>query len=915
MGGVLVLIYPNFLQRSLRLRILVMSTLFSLVFGAVLLVLMAKYYTEQHQRQVIAETQASNAVLSQMIDTTLSHRKDALIQFSSLLHNGQALHSVEQLQAMLDQRIVLHHMFNGGLLVLDAQARGLVDSPTFPGRVGTSYQDRPHVMWVAETREPLISSPFLGRRLQTPIFIVNTPILSEDHQLLGFMIGIMRLEQDQLIEKMFEKFKRENERAYLIDLDQGLFVSSSDPQFIFQPIDQWLDASLINALENKQTSGKALNMNGKPVFFSAQPLAQTNWAQVSIIEQSEMLAATHQMLRDMLIIGLVLFLVGLPLFYVLMRRQLKPLCKAAEHLNLSPHQPVPFNETCNQLDEVGQLIHALNGLIKDQGYQREKLEKARQAAEQADATKSRFLAVMSHEIRTPLAGIMGLAEIGISPNNSAEKMRDCLKKIHFSGESLRDLLNDILDLSKLDAGQLNIQAQPFYLKGLIVQLENQFAALAQQKGLTFKIDACESLKPAYCGDRQRIVQVLTNLLSNALKFTDQGKIVLTLQACGDSALPSETNQAWLSFRFEDSGIGISPEQQKRLFQPFQQGDDSVSQFYGGTGLGLSISQELVKLMGGDAIALTSELGKGSCFCFDLPLGECTAAQTAEAKNDWYDTKTPRLPVLSCVTASILIVEDVEINRQVLMEWLTGMGFDCYLAENGEEAVKMVKDTTVDLVLMDKQMPVMNGLEASRIIRSFKPDLPIIGISADVSVEARTLALRAGMNELVSKPLDNQNLLAIIKGLLRLDESSLPPSLPSSDAVIQLPANPSWINPEQGLACANHQVGLYNQMLQGFKAQWPNENSALLAQLELLGSMKQDTRVPSQDYRQAWLDFFKQLHRLKGLCSTLGATGLVLLLENLEEIIAHYDLPDKLFIEKWQDAVAQTLALLEPPSED
>lgn len=902
--------FLNFLQRSLRLRILLMMMFFSSVLVSVLLMLMAKLYTEQHQRQVIAETQTANAVLSQMVDTTLSNRKTALIQFSSLLHDGEQLLPTNQLQAMLDQRIVLHHMYNGGLLILDAEAMGLVDSPILPGRVGTNYSDRPHVVWVSQQREAYISSPFLGRRLQAPIFIVNTPILSETDQLLGYMIGIMLLEQDEFMIKVFEKFKREQERAFLIDLEQRVFVSSTDPQFVFQAIEDWLDESLIKALENKKTSGHAFSMSGETIFFSASPLAQTEWIQVSVIDPSSLLEPTRKMLFDMLLLGLLLFVIGMPLLYLLITRQLKPLRHAAKSLKNSPDGLLPYQPNPLQQDEVGQLIKALNDSLHFQQAQRKELVKARQDAELAHATKSRFLAVMSHEIRNPLAGILGLAEIGVKSSSSVEKMQDCLKKIYFSGENLHQLLNDSLDISKLDAGHLQIQSKPFDLKQLLNDIHHQYAPLAQQKGLDWSMAVNVSLKPAYCGDRQRLLQVLNNLIGNAIKFTEKGGVILTVGG-EDVADANCAKQACLSFSVEDSGIGMPLEQQALLFQPFQQGSDSVSQFYGGSGLGLFICQDLVRLMGSEGIKVFSQPGQGSCFSFNLSLDVCSEQmiEQFQAEEKIQMASDQGFKANKAFHGHILIVEDMEINRQVLMEWLDAVGFDCYLAENGEEALAMVKQTSFDLILMDKQMPKMNGFEASHLIRKFNKSIPIIGISAGATALDHQSALRAGMNGFLIKPVESQKLLDMIARLLNQSLGDVPPIKSESDEQVLLFEKQRWINQERGLAFVNNQHHVFNKMLLSFKDKFPKESRLLLKKLDALASMRRDRYISSEDYHRAWLSVRELIHCLKGLCATLGAEPLEVLLDQLDETLAHYHLPDKLFIEHWIDSVAQTLDMI------
>lgn len=896
-----------------------MSLVFTLMFGLVLLVVMTQYFSEQYQKRFTAEQTAINVTTGQMIDSSLSHRRDALVQFSRLLVANDQLKPKDQLQAMLDERIVLHHMFNGGLLILDAQAQGLVDSPIFPGRVGTDYSDRPHIQWVSQHLQPLITNPFLGRRMQAPIFIINNPILSEQNQLLGYMIGVISLEQDPLLNQVHDHFRARHDRSFIIDPTQKLFVSSTDSQFLFQPIDHWLDSSLIDALMQNKTSGFALNMNGEPVFYSAHPLQTVDWLLVSIKDENLISAPVSRVVNNLLLIGLLMFLIGLPLLYGLLKSQLSPLRRAAEHLKNQPDQPINLNRLSCHPDEVSQLIQAFNQAIYFQQAHQQKLEQAKVDAERANQTKSRFLAVMSHEVRNPLAAIMGLAEIGVALDCDLAKKQDCLRKIYLTGEGLKALLDDVLDLSKIEEKKLVIQPVPFALSGLVEQMESQYLSLAQQKGLQFKVKIDDDLSAVYSGDRQRLLQVLNNLLSNALKFTEKGSVTVSIQRLANSmvqaALPAKGNDQtarqaveWVGFSVRDTGIGMSEQQQPKLFQPFQQGDDSISQFYGGTGLGLAISQDLVQLMGGDQIGLESNLNEGSHFFFSIPLGVCDAEQVQQALSHVKLEKA-----YGCYNATVLLVEDVEINRRVLADILTGAGFDCYVAENGQEAIDIVNQQNIDLVLMDKQMPVMNGFDATIELRRHYPDLPIIGISADASDHDRYMALSAGMNEFLAKPVNSRVLVATICKLLetqgQVADAMLDAQQASEDSqTLDFEIGKPWLDLAGAMRFFDHKPMLLRKTLDEFSQQQSLEQFERL--YKQLFDEKDDLTISSERLYKKWQALSRLIHQLRGSCGLVGAQILFELLTLLENDVRRFQLSDADFFDQWQYCLKQTLVAID-----
>ena len=379
------------------------------------------------------------------------------------------------------------------------------------------------------------------------------------------------------------------------------------------------------------------------------------------------------------------------------------------------------------------------------------LQEARQAADAASAAKSEFLAHMSHEIRTPLNGVLGLVQL-LEREPLAEQQRTMVARLLSAGESLLCIVNDILDLSKIEAGQLTIEPQPYDLGPLLAKLKDLFAPRAAAKGVALRLTSqVDGLGPVAV-DGQRLEQVLGNLLGNALKFTAQGGVELRVltQAC---------TPATVSVRFEvaDTGIGIDPATLATLFSPFTQGGNHISRRYGGTGLGLAISKRLVELMGG-TIGAESQPGQGSRFWVELDLPR-SIVTTAGAAPD------PAAVAPRVVGLRVLVVDDSEINREVVKQALELEGVVVTLAEEGHQALTLLRQQpdAYDAVLMDVQMPDLDGLAATRLIRTELglTDLPIIALTAGVLPHQRQEALAAGMNDVLSKPVKFPEMMALL----------------------------------------------------------------------------------------------------------------------------------------------------------
>lgn len=378
------------------------------------------------------------------------------------------------------------------------------------------------------------------------------------------------------------------------------------------------------------------------------------------------------------------------------------------------------------------------------------LADARDRAEEANVAKSRFIANMSHEIRTPLNGVLGMAQV-LARSDLRPADREKVEVIRASGEGLLSLLNDVLDLSKAEAGRMELDPQPFDLARQVAAATQGFALLAEQKGVDVHVDIAPDAQGVWMGDGGRLRQVLANLASNAVKFTAEGEVRVAVRRTAEG----------LACAVSDTGPGIAPDLLPRLFSPFTQADATTTRKFGGTGLGLAIARELVELMGG-RISVTSEAGKGATFAFSLPM------TWLEPPRDGVDEDEDEAGVPAGLR--ILAAEDNATNRLLLAAMLEPLGFQLTLACDGREAVAAFLGERFDLVLMDVQMPRLNGIDAAREIRAAEARrggaaTPILAVSANVMDAQVEAYLAAGMDGFVAKPIELPALLAAIEQIL------------------------------------------------------------------------------------------------------------------------------------------------------
>jgi len=595
-------------------------------------------------------------------------------------------------------------------------------------------------------------------------------------------------------------------------------------------------------------------------------LPELNWYIVSSAYVADLQENSKTLRNTILLFGIILLIFGMVISYFFFSKLLSPVTSlsklALEAANgnytkradyhIDNEIGVLANSFDHMLDTIEDNIQNLDNKVR---IKTRELEEQKIKAEEATKLKSEFLANMSHEIRTPLNGIMGMTYLTLKTNLN-NKQKTYLQQISSTSNVLLGVINDILDFSKIEAGKLTIENIDFNLYDVIDRVINVVEYKARKKHLTLLLFYDDNINPHLFGDPLRIGQIITNLTNNGVKFTEKGEVTIHV---------SKTPSTKYRFEIKDTGVGLTEEQQKKLFQPFSQADGSTTRKYGGSGLGLAISRQLVELMGGN-IWVESEFGKGSSFIFEIELQEQNIQSTDGVRNK----KTPTIDDLDLnmfKDREILLVEDNAMNREIVHTLLEERGIVVDIATNGLEAVTKVRTNPhrYELILMDIQMPVMDGYEAAVIIKKEYTDLPVVALTANVMTQDINKIKSSGMDDYLAKPLIPHKFYRILFKYLS-PETKIKDEYSHTKMSAEI-SFPGFITIDaiKGLSHVDNNIKLYRKLLLDFAHNYKNSPEAI-------------NQLKTHDLAAAG----RLIHTIKGLAGNVGATHLYEQTSNLEK---------------------------------
>ncbi len=742
-------------MRSLRVKLIA-----PFIAGTLALTLLLAWYTYSSARQAVedamlliseAKTDHASGSMSLLFKSMSSSLQNMVVDphVTAMFEGGRDTVQARAKTADWLEIIIQGNEYYRDILIVDKS--GFCVASSNPGHVGNLYIEKPYV------REALRGAFIFGESSVGKVTKRFSAIAAGPVDAGGGIVGALIVFNDfPKIVDYESKATHDSQTIFTAMLDpQGLFTAHKDPALMDNVENTFPQLYEKLAAVGEKGGAVSYHLLDRQYTGYAKVEPNTHWVVVTSGIQSEVFAPAYR-------VGLTVFGISATFLCVISFMVVRFANGILSSLLSLIHYAKRVSEgdlslrldPTSRKDELGILHTALERLVAS-------LQSMLKKTEEAGRMKGQFLANMSHEIRTPLNAIIGMTHLCAREGNLPEKTRGYLDKIQTAAKSLLGVINDILDLSKVEAGMLSMEHTPFSLRETLENTLDIHQDNARTRGIALSLDYPENVPAFFIGDPLRIGQVLNNLISNALKFTPHGSVTVF---CRREQNASEAGGAvTIRCGVSDTGIGISGDALAGLFQPFTQADASITRKFGGTGLGLAISDRLVQMMGG-SFHVESQPGKGTTFSFSMLLEPDASGVFGTSGEAPPDEAFERLGITG---KRILVAEDNEINQLIVQELIAPSGAEVILVANGQEAVEAVRKEAFDLVLMDMQMPVMDGLEATRIIRSLDHgrNLPVIAVTANAMKEDKDRGFASGMNDYITKPIEPRELLQVLRAWL------------------------------------------------------------------------------------------------------------------------------------------------------